>query len=51
MRLVAAARLICKAALYLATQCPSWADDLRLLDATPVPCTSRQTVHRSELAG
>jgi hypothetical protein len=51
-RLKAAAPLICKTTLYLATLCPSWADDLRLLDATPVPCgTSRQTVRRSELAG
>jgi Transposase DDE domain len=51
-RLKAAAPLICKATLYLATLCPSRADDLRLLDATPVPCgTSRQTVRRSELAG
>src|SRR5690348_16044040 len=31
---------------------PVVADDLRLLDATPVPCgASRQTVQRSELAG
>jgi hypothetical protein len=38
--------------LYLATLCPSWADELRLFDATPVPCgTSRQTVRHSELAG
>jgi hypothetical protein len=38
--------------VYLATQCPSWGSDLRLLDATPVPCgASRQTVRRSELAG
>jgi hypothetical protein len=51
-RLKAAAPLICQATLYLATLCPSWADGLRLLDATPVPCgTSRQTVRRSELAG
>jgi hypothetical protein len=51
-RVKAAGPLICKTTLYLATLCPSWADDLRLLDATPVPCgTSRQTVHRSELAG
>ena len=51
-RLVAAAPLICQATLHLAALCPSWADDLRLIDATPVPCgTSRQTVHRSELAG
>jgi hypothetical protein len=51
-RVKAAAPLICKATLYLATMCPSWADDLRLFDATPVPCgTSRETVKRSELAG
>ena len=38
--------------LYLATLCPSWADDLRLIDATPVPCgRSRPTAQRSELAG
>ena len=51
-RVKAAAPLICQATFYLATQCPSWADDLRLLDGTPVPCgTSRPTVQRSELAG
>lgn len=51
-RLKRAAPLICQTMRYLATLCPSWADDLRLLDATPVPCgTSRETVHRSALAG
>ena len=51
-RLKAAAPLICQAMACLARSCPSWADDLRLLDATPVPCAaSRQTVKRSELAG
>jgi hypothetical protein len=51
-RVKAAAPLICKTTLYRATLCPSWADELRLLDATPVPCgVSRQTVKRSELAG
>src|SRR5690349_14284864 len=51
-RVKAAAPLICQATRYLATLCPSWASDLRLLDATPVPCgASRQTVQRSELAG
>jgi hypothetical protein len=51
-RLKAAAPLICKTTLHLATLCPSQADGLRLLDATPVPCgTSRQTVRRSDLAG
>ena len=38
--------------MYLATLGPSRADDLRLLDGTPVPCgTSRQTVRYSDLAG
>ena len=51
-RLKAAAPLICQVMLHLAALCPSWGDDLRLLDATPVPCgTSRQTVRRSALAG
>jgi hypothetical protein len=36
----------------LAIAAPSWGDQWRLLDATPVPCgASRQTVRRSELAG
>jgi len=31
---------------------PSWCDNIRLLDSTPVPCAaSRQTVKRSDLAG
>ena len=51
-RLKAAAPLICKTMQAMAVVCPSWEDELRLLDATPVPCgTSRQTVRRSELAG
>jgi hypothetical protein len=51
-RLKAAAPLICQVMGHLARLCPSQADDLRLIDATPVPCgTSRQTVRRSELAG
>jgi hypothetical protein len=51
-RVKAAAPLICRATEYLATLCPSFTDDLRLFDATPVPCgTSRETVRRSELAG
>ena len=51
-RVKAAAPLICQATARLATLCPSWADGLRLLDATPVPCgTSRPTVARSDLAG
>jgi hypothetical protein len=37
---------------HLARQSPSWHDQLRLIDATPVPCgASRETVKRSELAG
>jgi hypothetical protein len=51
-RLKAAAPLICRTIIYLATLCPSWGDQLRLMDATPIPCgTSRPTVQRSELAG
>ena len=51
-RLKAAAPLICATMRYLATACPSSTDDLRLLDATPIPCgTSRTTAQRSELAG
>jgi len=50
-RVKAAAPLICKTTLYLATLCPSWRDRLRLLDATPMPCgMSRPTVQRSALA-
>jgi len=37
---------------FLAREVPSWQDQVRLIDATPVPCgTSRETVKRSELAG
>lgn len=37
---------------YLARVSPSWCDDLRLIDATPVPRgASRETVRRSEFAG
>jgi len=51
-RLVAAAPLIQQAMQTLATQIPSHTDQLRLLDATPVPCgTSRETAKRSDLAG
>ena len=50
-RVKAAAPLIGKTMQVLAMLCPSWADERRLLDATPVPCgTSRQTVRRPELA-
>ncbi|MCA1677101.1 MAG: IS982 family transposase [Actinobacteria bacterium] len=51
-RLKAATPLICQTMLHLATLCPSWTDELRLIDATPLPCGhSRETVKRSELAG
>jgi hypothetical protein len=36
----------------IAFQSPSWCDNVRLLDSTPVPCgQSRETVKRSEFAG
>jgi hypothetical protein len=51
-RLIAATPLIMRATRLLATQVPSSADQLRLLDATPLPCgSSRETAKRSELAG
>lgn len=51
-RLRAAAPLLAAAITHLARVSPSWCDDLRLIDATPVPCgTSRETMHRSDLAG
>lgn len=37
---------------HLAGLTPSWWDQFRLLDSTPVPCgASRETVERSALAG
>ncbi len=37
---------------FLARSCPSWSDDLWLVDSTPVECgRSRETVKRSDLAG
>jgi hypothetical protein len=51
-RLRRAAPLVASISHALAVACPSWCDQWRLLDATPVPCgTSRQTVKRSDLAG
>jgi Transposase DDE domain len=51
-RLRRAAPLVATISSALATSSPSWCDQWRLLDATPVPCgASRQTVRRSELAG
>jgi hypothetical protein len=36
----------------IAFQSPSWCDNIRLLDSTPVPCgQSRETVKRSEFSG
>jgi hypothetical protein len=51
-RLRRAAPLVATILSALAVACPSWWDQWRLLDATPVPCgTSRETVRRSDLAG
>lgn len=37
---------------YLTRQCPSFSDDIWLIDSTPVECgRSRETVKRSDLAG
>jgi Transposase DDE domain len=51
-RLRRAAALVALALQDLAVRAPSWWDELRLVDSTPVPCAaSRQTVNRSALAG
>jgi hypothetical protein len=51
-RLRRARSLVALAIQDLAAHTPSWGDQLRLVDSTPVPCAaSRQTVHRSALAG
>jgi hypothetical protein len=51
-RLRRAAPLVTQILHALAVACPSWCDQWRLLDATPVPCgQSRETVKRSQLAG
>ena len=51
-RVKAAAPLLAAVMDHLAREAPSWHDQVRLIDATPVPCgTSRETVRRSELAG
>jgi hypothetical protein len=51
-RLRRAAPLVATILHAVALACPSWGDQWRLLDATPVPCgQSRQTRQRSELAG
>ncbi len=51
-RMRALAPTIARVLLDLAVQSPSFYDNLRLLDSTPVPCgQSRETARRSELAG
>jgi hypothetical protein len=51
-RLRRAAPLVTQILRALVVACPSWCDQWRLLDATPVACgQSRETVKRSELAG
>jgi Transposase DDE domain len=51
-RLRRAAPLVALAIQDLAAHTPSWGDQLRLVDSTPVPCAaSRETVRRSALAG
>ncbi len=51
-RLNAAGPLISRVIEALARQVPTWHDDLRLIDSTPLPCAApRETVKRSELAG
>ena len=51
-RLRAQGGLIAAVITELARDTPSWWDELRLLDSTPLPCAaSRETVKRSELAG
>jgi hypothetical protein len=51
-RLRRAAVLVALALRDLAARAPSWWDELRLVDSTPVPCAaSRETVKRSALAG
>ena len=51
-RLRRAAPLVALAIQELAAHTPSWGDQLRLVDSTPVPCAaSRETVRRSALAG
>jgi hypothetical protein len=51
-RLRAAYRLVEHAMRHLAGLTPTWWDQFRLLDSTPVPCgSSGETVVRSQLAG
>jgi Transposase DDE domain len=51
-RLRSLAATIARVITHLAVTSPSFCDNLRLLDSTPVPCgQSRETARRSELAG
>ncbi|MFH8619981.1 IS982 family transposase [Streptomyces sp. NPDC017979] len=51
-RLNTAGPLISHVIEALARQVPTWNDNLRLIDSTPLPCAaSRETVKRSDLAG
>jgi hypothetical protein len=51
-RLRRSGQLMHHAIAYLARQCPSFTDDLWLVDSTPVECgRSRETAKRSDLAG
>jgi hypothetical protein len=51
-RLKAAAPLLAAVIDHLARQTPCWHDQVRLIDATPLPCgTSRETAKCSDLAG
>ncbi|WP_458087468.1 IS982 family transposase [Streptomyces malaysiensis] len=51
-RLNASGPLISHVIEALAQQVPTWHDDLRLIDSTPLPCAaSRETVKHSDLAG
>ncbi|MEU2440431.1 hypothetical protein ABZ595_30245 [Streptomyces rubradiris] len=51
-RLNAARPLISQVIEALARQVPTWHDDLRVVDSTPLPrAASRETVKRSDLAG
>ena len=49
-RVKSAAPLIMKTQMLLARTGPGWSDEVKLIDATPIPCgTSRTTVRRSRL--
>ncbi len=51
-RLRRSGELMARVMAALARDCPSWYDDVWLVDSTPVPCgRSRETQQRSDLAG